>query len=135
MGTQVMADYFFDTSVLVAYFKEEDAYTVEAVESVLNGEGAGSISAITVAEICAASDMDDPGLRERRLAVLSLLNVMIVDASIAERGGELRRQHNLALPDALIAACAEKVDGRFLTKDPHFSRLLKAGILQGEVYE
>lgn len=130
-----MANYFFDTSVLVAYFKEEDARTVHVVESVLNGDEAGFISAITVAEICAASDMDDPSLRERRLAVLNLLHPMPIDQSIAERGGELRRQHNLALPDALIAACAEYAGGRFLTKDPHFNRLLKAGTLEGEVYE
>jgi predicted nucleic acid-binding protein len=114
-----MADYFFDTSVLVAYFKEEDARTIQVVESVLNGDGVGFISAITVAEICAASDMDDLSLRERRLAVLNLLSTITVDHSIAERGGELRRQHNLALPDALIAACAEQAGGHFLTKDPH----------------
>ena len=130
-----MADYFFDTSVLVAYFKEEEAHTVQLVESVLSGNEVGYISAITVAEICAASDMDDPGLREKRLAVLNLLNKISIDASIAERGGELRRQHNLALPDALIAACAEQVGGHFLTKDVHFNRLMKTGILQGDVYE
>ena len=101
----------------------------------MSGNEVGYISAITVAEICAASDMDDPGLREKRLAVLNLLNKISIDASIAERGGELRRQHNLALPDALIAACAEQVGGHFLTKDVHFNRLMKTGILQGDVYE
>ena len=37
--TQLTApDYFFDTTVLVAYFKDEDPYTVQAVEPVLRGE-------------------------------------------------------------------------------------------------
>ena len=130
-----MADYFFDTSVLVAYFKEEDSFTVEIMEATLNGEQSASISAITVAEICAASDMADPALREKRLAVLNLLDVILVDRSLAERGGEFRRKHNLALPDALIAACAEQSGGRFFSKDPHFDRLLSAGALSGRVYQ
>lgn len=130
-----MVDYFFDTSVLVAYFKEEDSHTVNIVESSLYGGQSASISAITVTEICAASDMADPSLREKRLAVLNLFDVISVDRGLAERGGELRRQYNLALPDALIAACAEQSGRQFFTKDPHFNRLLKVGVLVGQVYE
>lgn len=129
-----MAYYFFDTSVLVAYFKEEDTRTVEIVESVLIGERSANISAITVAEIFSASDMADSLLRDKRLAVLNLLNMTAVDRAIAERSGELRRQHNLALPDALIAACAEQSGGKFFSKDPHYNRLFKAGILAGQIY-
>jgi len=130
-----MADYFFDTSILVAYFKEEDTRTVEIVESVLIGERSASISAITVAEIFSASDMADSLLRDKRIAALNLLNMTAVDRAIAERAGELRRQHNLALPDALIAACAEQSGGQFFSKDQHYNRLLKTGVLAGQVYE
>ncbi len=92
-----MADYFLDTSVLVAYYKEEDLRTVEVVEAVLRGERQAAVSAITVAEVCAASEMDDQTLRAQRLAILDLLSIVVVDRATAERGGELRRQHNLAL--------------------------------------
>ncbi len=129
-----MPDYFFDTSVLVAYLKEEDERTVNIVDATLMGNSTASISAITVAEVCAASDMNDAGLREKRLAMLELLNVVPIGREIAERGGELRRQHGLALPDALIASSAEHSGGRFVSKDPHFNRLLDAGVLIGEVY-
>lgn len=68
------------------------------------------------------------------LTLTSLLDVVSIDQAIGERGGELRGQHGLHLPDALIAACAERAGGDFKTKDPHFERLLHAGIVNGEVY-
>ena len=129
------AHYFFDTTVLVAYFKKEDIYTHDIVTQVLDEKATASISVITVAEVVAASDMNEPELRDRRLAVLNALTVIPVDRALAERGGELRREHHLELPDALIAACAEQAGGRFLAKDPHFERLLKAKVLSGQVYE
>ncbi|MBI3914172.1 MAG: PIN domain-containing protein [Chloroflexi bacterium] len=79
--------------------------------------------------------MNDATLRAKRLALLNVLDVTPINREIAERGGELRRLHNLALPDALIAACAEHAGGQFFSKDPHFKRLLEAGILSGAVYD
>ena len=128
-------NYFFDTTVLIAYFKDEDSYTARLVEPVLKRQNTAAISVVTVAEVFAASDMDNPDLRARRLAVLNSLVVIPVDRALAERGGELRREHHLELPDALIAACAEQAGGQFLAKDPHFERLLKAKVLSGQVYE
>lgn len=129
-----MADYFLDTSVLIAYFKNEDPRSVSLVESVLRGDASAVVSAITVAEICSAGAMHDSRIRSKRLATVQLLDVVVIDRAIAERGGELRRAHDLALPDALIAASAEVVGGRFISKDQHFGRLLKAKKLRGEIY-
>ncbi|MBI5651042.1 MAG: hypothetical protein HZC40_11460 [Chloroflexi bacterium] len=55
-----MPDYFFDSTVLVAYFKREDATTHTLINRILNGEASAAISAITVAELWAVSEMDDP---------------------------------------------------------------------------
>ena len=129
-----MPNYFFDTTVLVAYFKKEDPRTHELFAEVLNGQATATISAITVAEVWSASDMTDATVREERRATINLLNIVAIDRAIAERGGELRREHNLALPDALIAACAEQAGGRFLSKDPHFNRLSKTSGLDVQVY-
>ncbi len=129
-----MADYFFDTSVLIAYFKEEDLRTAWLLESIFRADATAMLSAVTVAEVCSASDMSDLRLRTKRLATLDLFEVVALDRTIAVRGGELRREYNLALPDAMIAASAEQAGGRFLSKDSHFNRLLKAGRLIGEVY-
>lgn len=105
-----MPDYFFDTSVLVAYFGAEDTHSQELVDAVVDGDKTGAISALTVAELWASSQMEQSERKSERLAVLSLLDVVSIDAAIGERGGE------------------------FKTKDPHFGRLLQAGILKGEVY-
>jgi predicted nucleic acid-binding protein len=129
-----MSNYFLDSSVLIAYLKEEDTYTVEIVDNALKSGATVTIAAITVAEITSASDMNNLVLREKRMALLSLLDVKIIDRAIATRGGELRRIYNLALPDALIAACAEQAGGEFLSKDPHFNRLINANVLNGRVY-
>ena len=48
-----MLDYFFDTSVLVAYFKDEDERSAALIEGVIDGTATGAISAITVAELWA----------------------------------------------------------------------------------
>ncbi len=129
-----MADYFLDTSVLVAYFKKEDARTHDIMAQVL-GHATAAISAVTVAEVWSASDMANESTRRDRQATMELCQVVTVDRLVAERAGGLRRRHALALPDALIAASAEQSTARFLSQDPHFSRLLAAGVLQGEVYE
>lgn len=129
-----MPDYFFDTSVLVAYFGGEDTHSQDLVNEIVDGDKQGAISALTVAELWAAPIMEQAERKRERLAIISLLDVVSIDQAIGERGGELRRQLGLHLPDALIAACAERAGGDFETKDPHFERLLRSGIVKGEVY-
>lgn len=85
-----MPDYFFDTSVLVAYFGAEDARSRELVEEVVEGTKRGAISALTVAELWATPLMEQVERQKERLAVISLLDVVKIDRPIAERGGELR---------------------------------------------
>ncbi len=130
-----MANYFFDTTVLVAYFRKEGAQTHDLFMRVWSGQATATISTVTVAEVWSASDMTDETVQSERRAIIELLGIIAIDRAIAERGGELRRRHNLALPDALIAACAERAGGQFYSKDPHFRRLLESGVLTGVVYE
>ncbi|MBM4294352.1 MAG: type II toxin-antitoxin system VapC family toxin [Deltaproteobacteria bacterium] len=102
-----------DTDVLVDYLRDRDeavAYLEARAESML-------ISAITVAELYA-------GVREgeerRRLAeFLAALEIIPVDAVIAQKGGLYRRDygpsHGVGLADALIAATAELHQARLVT--------------------
>lgn len=129
-----MPDYFFDTSVLVAYFKNEDSRTLSLIGEVISGRMTAAISAITVAEVWATPAMGDPSVQRQRQALLALLQIVAIDRQVAEQGGTLRRRHSLDIPDALIAACCHSAGGHFLTKDPHFNRLLDIGLLSGEVY-
>ena len=129
-----MPDHFFDTTVLIAYFRDEDKQSELLVENVLTGKKSAAVSAITVAELWSVQDMDDAIIQRIREAVVQLMEVVPVDASIAKRGGAIRRPHGLKLPDALIIACCHSVGGRFFSKDPHFTRLIDANEIEGEIY-
>ena len=54
-----MPDHFFDTTVLIAYFRDEDKQSELLVENVLTGKKSAAVSAITVAELWSVQDMDD----------------------------------------------------------------------------
>ena len=128
-----MPDYFFDTSVLVAYFKNEDARSTALVEAVINGQATAAISAITIAELWAVKQQDVSAHR-RQQAVIRLMKAVPVNTSVAKRGGIIRQIHGLKLPDALVAACCQVVGGQFFSKDPHFRRVLDQHEITGEVY-
>ncbi|HLE30074.1 MAG TPA: PIN domain-containing protein [Anaerolineales bacterium] len=128
-----MPDYFFDTSVLIAYFRNEDTRSEVLLEEVLNGKATAAISAITVAEIWSAKNIDAE-TRRLQQAVVQLMEAVPVDASVAKRGGAIRRTHGLKLPDALVVACCQVSGGKFFSKDPHFRRVLDQHEITGEVY-
>ena len=128
-----MADYFFDTSVLIAYFKNEDARSGALLEEVLNGRTTAAISAITVAEIWSVKP-DNPEAWRYQQAVIQLMETVPVDAAVAQLGGCIRQVHGLRLPDALVVACCQSAGGHFFSKDPHFRRVLDAREIAGEVY-
>ncbi|MBI5651041.1 MAG: PIN domain-containing protein [Chloroflexi bacterium] len=59
---------------------------------------------------------------------------MPTDRAIAQRGGEIRRKHQLKLPDAIIAASCMRSGGHLFSKDPHFRRLIKVHVVEGTIY-
>jgi predicted nucleic acid-binding protein len=69
-------------------------------------------SLVTRAELFAGRD---PRVDLR--ALLRLGAELPLDGAIAERGGEIRRDHRLALPDALIAATALEHGLALLTRN------------------
>jgi predicted nucleic acid-binding protein len=115
-----------DTEVLVDYLRDRDeavAYLEAHADSVL-------ISAITVAELYA-------GVREgeerRRLAqFLAVLEIIPVDAAIAQKGGLYRRDygpsHGVCLADALIAATAELHQARLVTLNARHFPILEVEV-------
>ena len=111
-----------DTDLLVDYLRELPA-AVSYLESVKDEL---VTSAIVVAELHA-------GVREgeERTALgqlLSLFEVIPVDANLAERGGLLRRdfgpRHGTGLADAIIAATAQQTGAELITLNAkHFPML------------
>jgi predicted nucleic acid-binding protein len=111
-----------DTDVLVDYLREY----LPAVEYLESRREELSTSAVVVAELYA-------GVREgkERAALgtlLSLFEVIPIDAELAERGGLLRRdfgpKHGTGLADALIAASSQRSGAELVTLNAkHFPML------------
>ena len=74
-----MPDYFFDTSVLIAYFKREDPRTLTMLADVIAARATAAISAMTIAELWAAPEMANPTRQAERLAVVSMLQIVVID--------------------------------------------------------
>jgi predicted nucleic acid-binding protein len=112
-----------DTDLLVDYLRELPA-AVSYLESVKDDL---VTSAIVVAELHA-------GVREgeERTALgqlLSLFEVIPVDANLAERGGLLRRdfgpRHGTGLADAIIAATAQQTGAELITSNAKYFPMLQ----------
>ena len=71
-----MPTYFFDTSVLIAYFEREYARCVRLIDDLLGGRATAAISLLTVAELWAAPDMTDASTERERVALTTLMEVI-----------------------------------------------------------
>lgn len=89
----------FDTNILIDHLNH-----VSAARGELARYGAPSISTVTWIEVMVgASAKTAAGTR----AFLNRFSVLPLDAPVAERAVELRRQHKIKLPDAIIWATAQ----------------------------
>lgn len=133
-GSLFMPVFFLDTSVLIAYFMNEDVRSVAFIEDILHKRKRGQISSISVMESLAGDSTRDPTILASRQAVIDSMQIITINRDVATQAAFLRRDHAMKTPDALIAACALQTTNHFLTKDPDFKRLLELGILSGELY-
>ena len=115
-----------DTDVLVDYLRDREeavAYLESHTESLL-------ISAVTVAELYAGVR---EGVERHRLAeFLAVMEIIPVDAAIAQKGGLYRRDygpsHAVGLADTLIAATAELHQARLVTLNARHFPMLEAEV-------
>jgi len=77
----------------------------------------GAFSAITESELLSGQECDEKEKREALLHLLSMLIKISVDNPVAQIAGDLRRQHGLLLPDAIIAATALYSDSILVTRN------------------
>jgi tRNA(fMet)-specific endonuclease VapC len=128
-----LADYLLDTTVIIDYFRDREE-AVAYLESILNGEASGAFSVITEAELWEGLRS---GEEEKHEAILLLLERIKVGMTIARRAGELRRafrEQGLGMADALIAATAEAIDARLVTRNAKHYQALQQ-IIACEFYE
>jgi predicted nucleic acid-binding protein len=78
------------------------------------------ISILTRCELFAGRNVDEPQLRR----TLSVLEELSVDQTIAESAGRIRRESEIPVPDALIAATALEHELPLMTRNRrHFDRV------------
>ncbi len=94
----IVARILVDTDVLVDHLRGHRRFSV--------GKDEVHVSAVTRAELFSGRGGEERRIRRLLQPMVSLP----VDGSIAERAGRLRRDSQLRLPDALIAATA--LEGR-----------------------
>jgi predicted nucleic acid-binding protein len=83
-------------------------------------DSAWRISIVTRCELFAGRNMDEPSLRQ----TLNHIDELLIDRTIAESAGRIRRTTQLDVPDALIAATALQHRIPLMTRNlRHFERV------------
>ena len=91
-----------DTDIFIDYLRNFKP-TLDFFESLQQRENV-FFSAITEAELIAGSANDNPEKKEVLMRFLFCWNKIDVTNPIAVMAGDLKRKHNILLPDAIIAA-------------------------------
>jgi predicted nucleic acid-binding protein len=118
-----------DASVLIGLLDSADAHHARAVEDVERADQAGHrllapASAYSEA-LVAFARADRVGQAREAIAAMGI-TITPLTAMIAERAAVLRARHTrLRLPDAIVLACAEELDGELLSYDEHHVQLAK----------
>ena len=89
-----MTEILVDTDVFIDHLRGSRGF--------ISGKDVVSYSVITRAELFSGRNVDERGID----SLLAPLNEILVDRTIAQRAGRIRRTSRLRTPDALIAATA-----------------------------
>ncbi len=100
-----MVDLLVDTDVFVDHLRGHRAFSTDGDRI--------HYSVITRSELFAGRETQEDPVR----VLLAPFTEVAVDRAIAERGGRLRREFAIALPDALVAATALERDLTLMTRN------------------
>jgi predicted nucleic acid-binding protein len=95
----------FDSSAVILYFNDALTAPALAILDKAIEEGTGAISVITRAEVLAWPQHNAQSLQDA-ISGMASFEQLEVDAATADEAARIRRECNLKLPDALIAATA-----------------------------
>jgi len=94
-----------DTNIIVDFLRGYSK-AKPVFEKIEQNKIDAAFSTITEAEIFSGKRCDSLEEQQKIDALLSLMKRLPVDKKVARKAGELKRKHNIAIPDALIAATA-----------------------------
>lgn len=95
----------FDSSAVILYFNDALSSDALTMMEQATDQGTGAISVVTRAEVLAWPQHTAKSLQEAIVGMASFAQLS-VDATTADEAARIRRECNLKLPDALIAATA-----------------------------
>jgi predicted nucleic acid-binding protein len=129
-----VAQLILDASVLIGLLDSADAHHDRAVEEVAAADVAEReivtpASAYSEALVAFARA---GRVADARDAIASMgISIWPMTASVAERAAELRSEHErLRLPDAIVLATAQELDGELLGYDDKLRALAKGRVLR-----
>jgi predicted nucleic acid-binding protein len=124
-----VAALILDASVLIALLDTADAHHERSIEDVEAADQAGQellapASAYSEALVAFARANR---VSDARKAIFAMgIDVAPLTSAMAEHAAKLRAQHDsLRLPDAIVLATADELDGEILSYDERLSRLAR----------
>lgn len=122
-----MESLLLDTDIIVDHLRgvEEAKKVLKRIEK---GEVKGFFSTITEAELFAGKSMHRREEQRKVSALLGTMKRVPLSSAIARKAGEIRRKHDVLLPDAIIAATALTVKAALTTKNSRHYRGIKVKV-------
>lgn len=117
----------FDTNILLAHFKGEEAVTKHITEKQLTGEVL-CVSSISRTEMLALERMDENEVQEV-MRFLTLYTSILFDDRLANEAGYIRREYGLKFQDAGIAATASVFGIPLLTRDKQMKKVKEVVVI------
>lgn len=120
--------YLIDTNIFIYYFNG-DTIVQPIFNEVITGDTNGYYSPISWVELLCYSDLSDKEANQMRSS-LRLLTCVALSESVLDQAARIRRDHRVALADAVIAACAIEISGILVTRNSQdFQRISNLSLL------
>ena len=122
-----MGALILDASVLIGLLDSADAHHARAIDDVERADQGGLrlLAAASAHSEALVAFARAGRLAEAREAIAAMgITITPLTAAIAERAAAARVKHSrLRLPDAIVLACAEELDGELLSYDQHLAHI------------
>lgn len=107
--------YLLDTNIFIYYFNGEAAVQ-SIVGEVLAGQATGCYCPVSWAELLCYPALTEAEANQIR-SFLRLFTSVPLSEQVLDRAAQVRRSRRIALPDALIAACAIESNSILITRN------------------
>lgn len=116
-------EFVVDTAILVDHLRGFEPAKI-VIEKIRNKEIKGYISSVTEAELFSGEDIKVKTKEQKLTKLIELFEKIILTNEIAQKSGEFKREYDVEIPDAIIAATAFHQKCKLLTRNTkHFEKI------------